>query len=179
MKSLSTLLLASVLLGGCTTHEYVFGTTSYTSTPPSATTTGAGAETALLCASDRGNQNLLYVQLGGGCTLRAAVWGGGRGAPASLAITPLGECRVTGSNGPFVLDVKTATGTLAVGSFDLTLGGTSRADARYVTYRFTGPRGTTDAGQACDALRSTYDSPSNGAPVDPPWQTFESRRVGT
>jgi hypothetical protein len=135
---------------GCVTQEYVSGTTSYTSTPAAATSTGALPATALLCSTER-YTNEYVLQLGPACRVRLLNVGGPRRSGALASI--LGDrCDVAGSDGLLSLDVTSTTAQLDYTTLDLTIGGTSRNDGRYVTYRFTGTRGAPAPNEACEAV---------------------------
>jgi hypothetical protein len=133
---------------GCVTQNWVYGSTSYTSSPSAAASTGALPTTALLCSSPRHILTEYVFELGPGCRVLLDT----HGREGTLAQIVGDRCDVAGSDGVLSIDPKSVTAQLGRKTIDLTIGGTSRTDGRYITYRFTGTSYAEATNEACEAV---------------------------
>jgi hypothetical protein len=148
MRSLFALMLASLSVCACAGQRlYVDGTVDYTATPPIEGASGALPLRALYCTQTPSEPSEASegVRLDGRCVLNRR-WDG--------QLIPVGECRVPTAKGDVSLAVESAsldsgwrrlgkTGGF-VAPVEVVLGGRA-PDGQYLTYRFTGTRGTQEA----------------------------------
>jgi hypothetical protein len=148
MRSLFALMLASLSLCACAGQRlYVDGTVDYTATPPIEGASGALPLRALYCTqvASEPHEASEGVRLDSRCVLNRR-WDG--------QLTAVGECRVPTAKGDVSLAVESAsldsgwrrlgkTGGF-VAPVEVVLGGRT-PDGQYLTYRFTGTRGTDEA----------------------------------
>jgi hypothetical protein len=140
----------ALLTNACAVHQFVDGTVSYTSTPPVADHSGALPSTALLCFGSAGRPNHTAGIRIGSCQLAGFDNPNRAGGDAALQVVG-SECALPTLAGPLPLRVANATLQYTHHTIDVTVGGTT-TDGRYLTYRFTGTRGSDGASGDCDAV---------------------------
>jgi hypothetical protein len=148
MRCLFASVLASLSLCACADQRlYIDGTVDYAATPPLEGASGALPLRVLYCSQLPREPNLASegVRLADHCTLNRR-WEG--------QLEPVGECWVPTSKGEVSLAVESASldsgwrrmgkSGAFVAPVEVVLGGKT-PDGQYLTYRFTGTRGTDEA----------------------------------